>query len=460
MTIHTTPADLNSTRENIAVAPELPPSRKPKKRGLIWVVFLVIVLAVGGYAVWRAGQPNLVATPAGGRGGGGRGRGGFGPTPVIVADAVRKNVPVYLSGLGNVAAFYTVTVKSRVDGQLMAVHFKEGDLVQQGQLLAEIDPRPYEVQKDLAEGTLARDTALLTNSRRDLERYTTLLAQDAIPRQQMDTQTSLVAQYEGNIKQDTANVNSAKLNLIYAKVTAPITGRIGLRLVDPGNIVRAADASGMLVITQLDPISVLFTIPEDSLPKVLKKIRAGAKLKVEAFNRDNSAKLATGHLETIDNTIDQSTGTSKMKAVFDNKDGALFPNQFVNARMEVETLTNQIVVPTVAIQNGQQGTFVYVVRETEGGMATVHLRPVQVLSSDQSGAVIKSGLEEGDRVAVDGSDRVQDGGQVRIRLPGEAEAEAAADAAAMSGRGRGRGRGTKKGGTGGPAGGGRKGAGQ
>ena len=455
MTTHTTTSDLNSPRENIAVAPGHPPSRKPKKRGLIWVVFLIVVLAVGGYAVWRAGQPGLVTTPAGGRGGGGRGRGGFGPTPVIVADAVRKSVPVYLSGLGNVAAFYTVTVKSRVDGQLMAVHFKEGDLVQQGQLLAEIDPRPYEVQRDLAEGTLARDTALLANSHRDLERYTTLLAQDAIPRQQMDTQTSLVAQYEGNIKQDTANVNSAKLNLIYAKVTAPITGRIGLRLVDPGNIVRAADASGMLVITQLDPISVLFTIPEDSLPQVLRKIRAGVKLKVEAFNRDNSVKLATGHLETIDNTIDQSTGTSKMKAVFDNKDGALFPNQFVNVRMEVEILSNQLVVPTVAIQNGQQGTFVYVVRETEGGGATVHLRPVQVLSSDQSGAVIKSGLAEGDRVAVDGSDRVQDGGQVRVRLPGEAEAEAAADAAAMSGRGRGRG--TKKGGTGGPAGGGRKG---
>ena len=460
MTTNTTTSDLHSARENIAVAPGHPPSRKPKKRGLIWVVFLIIVLAVGGYAVWRAGQPGLVTTPAGGRGGGGRGRGGFGPTPVIVADAVKKSVPVYLSGLGNVAAFYTVTVKSRVDGQLMAVHFKEGDLVQQGQLLAEIDPRPYEVQRDLAEGTLARDTALLGNSHRDLERYTTLLAQDAIPRQQLDTQTSLVAQYEGNIKQDTANVNSAKLNLIYAKVTAPITGRIGLRLVDPGNIVRAADANGMLVITQLDPISVLFTIPEDSLPQVLKKIRAGMKLKVEAFNRDNSVKLATGRLETIDNTIDQSTGTSKMKAVFDNKDGALFPNQFVNVRMEVETLPNQIVVPTVAIQNGQQGTFVYVVQET-GGVATVHLRPVQVLSSDQSGAVIKSGLEEGDRVAVDGSDRVQDGGQVRVRLPGEAEAEAAADAAALSGRGRGRGRGTKKGGTGDPAaGGGRKGSGR
>ncbi len=468
MTTHTSPNDLHNPGTTASASGAS--AHKPKKRGLIWVFFLLIVLAVGGYAVWRVGQPGLVATPAGGGGRGpGGGRGGFGPTPVIVETAVKKNVPVYLSGLGNVAAFYTVVVKSRVDGQLMSVNFREGDLVKEGQLLAEIDPRPYEVQRDLAEGTLARDTALLTNARRDMERYTSLLAQDAIPRQQLDTQTSLVAQYEGNIKQDTANVNSAKLNLIYSKVTAPIGGRIGLRLVDPGNIVRAADANGMLVITQLDPISVLFTIPEDSLQQVLKKLRVGAKLPVEAFNRDNSLKLGTGQLVTMDNTIDQSTGTSKMKAVFDNKDGSLFPNQFVNVRLMVDTLANQIVIPTVAVQNGQQGTFVYVVEQAEGGAATVHLRPVQVLSSDQSGAVIKSGLKEGDRVAVDGSDRVTDGGAVRVRRPGEAEAEAAADAAAL-GRGRGRGgRGGSKTGRGGTPGapsapsggaGGRKGAGQ
>jgi multidrug efflux system membrane fusion protein len=451
------PTDVHHIGGHGPVQPPVAPPEKPKKRGLIWAIFFVIILAVGGYAVWRAGQPGLVATPAGGggRGGGRGGRGGaFGPTPVIVADAVRKSVPVYLNGLGNVAAFYTVTVKSRVDGQLMSVNFKEGDLVEQGQILAEIDPRPYAVQRELAEGTLARDKALLDNAQVDFERYTTLLAQDAVPKQQLDTQKALVAQYEGNIKQDTANVDSAKLNLIYAKVTAPITGRVGLRLVDPGNIVHAADTTGMLVITQLDPISVLFTIPEDSLPQVLRKLRAGAHLPVEAFNRDNSQNLQTGTLLTVDNQIDQSTGTSKLKGVFANKDGSLFPNQFVNVRLLVDTLQNQIVIPTVAVQNGQQGTFVYVVDDSAGdGTAVVHMRPVQVLSSDQSGAVIKSGIQEGEKVAVDGADRVTDGGQVRVRRPGEAEAEAAADASALSGRGRGRGgkKGfSKKGGTGGP----------
>jgi multidrug efflux system membrane fusion protein len=438
MITKTTPTDLQ-TPEKRTHREVLPPPVKKKSRGLIWAFAFVIILAVGGFAVWRASQPNLVAPTGqgGGRGGGGRGRGGLGPTPVEVATAVRKPVPVYLNGLGNVAAFYTVTVKSRVDGQLMTVNFNEGDLVQQGQVLAEIDPRPYQVQKDLAEGTLARDNALLTNARLDLERYTTLLAQDAVPKQQLDTQKALVAQYEGNIKTDTANVDNAKLNLTYAQITAPITGRIGLRLMDPGNIVHASDATGMLVITQLDPIAVLFTIPEDTLPQVLQKLRAGMKLQVQAFNRDNSQTLATGQLLTVDNTIDQSTGTSKLKAIFDNKNGALFPNQFVNIRLLVDTMSNQLVIPTVAVQNGQQGTFVYVVDQGTAETATVHLRPVQVLSSDQSGAVIKSGLQDGEQVAVDGADRLQDGVVARVRKAGEAEAEAAADAAAMGRRGRG-----------------------
>jgi multidrug efflux system membrane fusion protein len=262
----------------------------------------------------------------------------------------------------------------------------------------------------------------------------------------MDTQTALVAQYQGTLKTDEANIESAKLNLTYSKITAPISGRVGLRLVDPGNIVHAADATGMLVITQLQPIAVLFTIPEDTLPQVLKKLQQGAKLQVEAFNRDNSQKLATGVLETVDNTIDQSTGTSKMKAIFENKDLALFPNQFVNIRLLVDTMPNQLVIPTVAVQNGQQGTFVYVVDPAgENGTATVHLRTVQVLSSDQSGAVIKSGIEDGEQVAVDGADRLQDGVVARVRTQDEMAREAAADAAAAS-RGRGRGRGGKKGG--------------
>ena len=222
----------------------------------------------------------------------------------------------------------------------------------------------------LAQATLAHDQALLDNAKVDVERYKTLLATDAIPKQQLDTQVALVAQYEATIKQDAANIDNAKLQLMYAKVTAPITGVVGLRLVDPGNIVHATDQTGMVVITQLQPISVLFTIPEDSLPQVTQKLRAGAHLSVDAYNRDNSKKLASGTLMTVDNQIDNTTGTSKLKAVFDNKDNALFPQQFVNMRLLVDTLTNQLVVPNVAVQNGQQGTFVYVVDER----SRVHLK--------------------------------------------------------------------------------------
>src|SRR5579863_7260779 len=350
-----------------------PASRKPKKRGLIWVVFLLIVAGVAGYAVWRAMHPVAVARGAGG-GGGGLGGALLGPVPVVVAKVSRSSIPVYLNGLGNVTAFYTVTVKSRVDGQIMKVDFNEGDLVKEGQILIEIDPRPYQVQLDMAQGTLAHDQALLDNSKIDLDRYKMLLATDAIPKQQLDTQVALVAQYEGNIKQDTANIDNAKLQLTYAKVTAPITGVAGLRQVDPGNIVHAADANGMVVLTQLQPIAVLFTIPEDSLPQVVQKLRAGAHLPTDAYNRDNSKKLASGTLVTLDNQIDSTTGTSKLKAVFPNKDNALFPQQFVNVRLLVDTLTDQLVVPNVAVQNGQQGTFVYVVDDN----SRVHLKPVKV----------------------------------------------------------------------------------
>jgi membrane fusion protein, multidrug efflux system len=429
--------------------PPVKPSTKPKKRGFIWVILFLIVIAVTGYAVWRAGQPGLIpATNQGGQGRGGRGRGGAPGDllPVVTAKATKTAVPVYLDGLGNVTAFYTVTVKSRVDGQLMKVNFEEGDLVKEGQVLAEIDPRPYQVMLEQAEGTFAHDQALLENARVDQKRYETLVAQDAIPTQQLDTQKALVAQYDGNIKQDVANINNAKLQLVYAKVTAPISGTVGLRLVDPGNIVHASDANGMIVITQLQPIAVLFTIPEDNLPEVLKKLHAGTKLTVEAWNRDNSQKLAVGTLLTMDNQIDNTTGTSKLKAIFENKDFELFPNQFVNIRLLVNTLQSQTVVPTVAVQNGQQGTFVYVI----DAQRVAHMRNVQLTSSDQSGADIKSGLEVGEEVAVDGADRLTDGSRVRVRAAGETERQAAADAAAMAARkGRGRRGGQGQGGPGG-----------
>ena len=426
-----------------------PASRKPKKRGLIWVVFLLIVAGVAGYAVWRAMHPVAVARGAGG-GGGGRGGALLGPVPVVVAKVSRSSIPVYLNGLGNVTAFYTVTVKSRVDGQIMKVDFNEGDLVHEGQVLIEIDPRPYLVQLELAEGTLARDQAMLNNARLDLQRYQTLLAQDAIPKQQLDTQTALVAQYEGNIKQDNANIDSAKLNLTYAKVVAPITGVVGLRQVDPGNIVHASDTNGMIVITQLQPIAVLFTIPEDSLPQVTQKLRAGAHLPVDAYNRDNSKKLASGMLVTLDNQIDSTTGTSKLKAVFQNTDNALFPQQFVNIRLLVETLGNQEVVPNVAVQNGQQGSFVYVVDDD----SRVHLKTVQVGITTETSSQILSGITDGDRVVVDGTDRLIEGARVRVRKAGELDNPPGFDPTAGGG-GRG---GGKRGGKG-KKGGGKKGQG-
>ena len=439
-----TPSD---ERRTAAPAPPGRPTGKPKKRAFIWVFFLLIIGGVTGYAVWRASKPGLVPqTNQGGGGRFGRGRGGpaTGPLPVVVAKARSGSVPIYLNGLGSVQAFFTVTVKSRVDGQLMKVNFKEGDFVKEGQVLCEIDPRPFEVMLEQAEGALAHDEALLENAKVDLTRYETLLAQDAIPKQQRDTEKALVAQYTGSIKQDQANIHNAKLQLLYSKVVAPITGRVGIRLVDPGNIVHASDANGMIVITQVQPISVLFTIPEDNLPSVVQKLRAGAHLPVDAYNRDNSKKLASGTLLTVDNQIDSTTGTSKLKATFENKNFELFPQQFVNVNLLVETLRNQVLVPTVAVQNGQQGTFVYVIDENHAA----HLRPVQVLTSDQTGADIKSGLQVGEMVAVDGADRLQDGAQVRVRQAGELEKQAAADAAALANRRRG-GRG---GGGGGPNG--------
>jgi membrane fusion protein, multidrug efflux system len=368
MTTNTTTTDLKIAPEEHVPKPGVsyphatpPGGPKPRKRGFVWVLLLLIVAAVAGYAVWRAGQPGLVPLSPNTGGRRARGAGAFGPIPVVIAKAKSTSVPVYLTGLGNVSAFYTVTVKSRVDGQLMSVDFQEGDYVKKDQVLAQIDPRPYQVQLEQAEGALARDQAMVANARLDLERYTTLLAQDAIPKQQLDTQKATVGQGEGNIKTDVANIDNAKLQLTYSRIIAPISGRIGLRLVDPGNIVHASDATGLLVITQLQPISVLFTIPEDSLPQVMAKLRAGARLTVEAFNRDNSNRLATGYLLTADNQIDQSTGTSKMKAVFGNENNALFPNQFVNIRLLVDSKRGQIVIPSVAIQHGQQGPFFFLV---------------------------------------------------------------------------------------------------
>lgn len=443
MTTNTTPTDLKDFPEVRHIgSPEhpgsKPPSDKPKKRGIIWVLFLLIIAGVTGYAVWRAGQKGTFAQPnqnqgrnrgRGNRGGGGGG-GGLGPIPVVTAKVKRTDVPVYQNGLGNVVAFYTVSVNSRVTGQLMKIFFNEGDLVKEGQTLIQIDPRPYQVALEQAQGQLAHDTALLEDSKLDLERYKKLLEQDAIPSQQLDTQKYLVDQYGGTIKQDQANVDNAKLNLVYCNITAPITGVVGLRQVDPGNIVQANSAQGMIIITQLQPIQVQFTIPEDNLPAVLKKARAGIHLPVEAWNRDNSVKLATGQFMTVDNQIDATTGRAKLKAVFDNKDNSLYPQQFVNIQLKVDTLNHVLTVPPVAVQNGQQGTFVYVVDPQTN---KVHLKTVKIGQQTQDVWEILSGISEGDQVVIDGADRLDEGTEVRIRAAGELE-----KLNAPSGRGRGR----------------------
>ena len=335
--------------------------------------------------------------------------------PVVVADAQTADFPVYLSGLGTVTPLATVTVRSRVDGELISVAFKEGQLVKQNQLLAEIDPRPFQVKLTQAEGQLAKDQANLVSVKLDYARFKNLLADGLIPQSQYDAQASLVAQVEASIKTDEGLVAGARLNLTYTKITAPISGRAGLRQVDPGNMVHAADSGGIVVLTELDPIAVLFTLPEDSLQSVLKKIGGGATLAVEAWDRDLKAKLEDGKLLTVDNQIDPTTGTVRLKAVFDNHQGALFPNQFVNVRLLIDTLRHVVVVPSAAIQRTTQGAVVYVA-SADG---TVAMRPVQIPQQSGDRAVIAKGVEAGEQVVTDGVDKLQNGSKVTTQKAGE-----------------------------------------
>jgi len=335
---------------------------------------------------------------------------GSGPVTVAVAAAKRDEMPVTLNGLGTVTPLATVTVKTQIAGQLTQVAFTEGQMVKKGDFLAQIDPRPYQALLEQYQGQLLRDQALLKNAEVDLERYKTLVAEDSIARQQLDTQSFLVQQDRGVVESDKATVNNARLNIAYCHIVSPITGRVGLRQVDQGNYVQTSDANGLVVITQMQPITVVFTIPEDQIPAFMKRYHAGAVLPVSAFDRSASVKLADGKVLTVDNEIDTATGTVKVKAVFDNQDESLYPNQFVNIKVNLDSVGNVVTIPASALLRGAPGTFVYVVKDDN----TVAVRVVKTGPSSPDKVAILEGLAEGERVVVDGSDKLRDGASVLI----------------------------------------------
>src|SRR6266446_6865157 len=390
-------------------------SQRPRRSRLRPFLWLLLIVAIIGGGVWYFPRPETPPKDAG------RGRAG-GPVPVGVAPVQKGDMPVMLSQLGTVTPLATVTVKTQINGYLTEVAFREGQMVKKGDVLAQIDPRPYQVALEQAGATLAKDQALLKNAQLDLERYNTLVAQNSIARQTRDTQVSLVAQYQATVKSDQAQIDVQKLNLTYCHIVSPVTGRVGLRLVDPGNYVQTSDPNGIVVVTQLQPISVIFTLAEDNLPAVMKRVRAGASLAVSAFDRTETTELGTGTLDTVDNQIDTNTGTVKLRAMFDNREETLFPNQFVNVRLLVDTMRDTDIVPVSAIQRGAPGTFVYLVSPDK----TVTVAKVKPGPSDGQRIAISSGLQPGESVVVDGADKLRDGAKVTV-APSKPDGAAPAD---------------------------------
>lgn len=380
-----------------------PPRQKGMSRAWIWIPILLVLLGAGGYFVYT--RIHSFAEAGGGQGGKGRDMKGR-VTPVVAATARKGDMNIYLNGLGTVTPLNTVTVRSRVDGQLMKVYFVEGQTVKEGEPLFEIDPRPYQVQKEQAEGQMAKDQAQLKNAKADLQRYE--IAKEAVSQQQLDTAAANVSQFEGAVKIDQAAIDSAKLNITYCKINAPLTGQIGLKAVDQGNIVHASDPNGLAVITQKKPIAVLFSLSEDRIPEVIRQMNAGKKLAVDAFDRSFTTKLGTGTLLAIDSQIDPTSASVRFKAVFPNEDGVLFPNQFVNARLLVDVIKDTIIVPSAAVQRSPTETFVYVIKQD----STVEMRGVEIGHSEGDETSIISGLAAGEKVVTDGVDKLQPGSKV------------------------------------------------
>ncbi len=386
--------------------PVSPPSRWSRRRIVGLGLLLIAVAAIA----WVVLRPAAKQGGPGGRAGGRPPMAANLPVPVRIATAAQQDIDIFLRSLGTVTAYNTVIVRSRVSGELVDVAFQEGQQVKAGDLLAQVDPRAFQVALDQARGTQMQNLAQLENARRDLQRYQALFKQDSIARQQVDTQAALVRQYEGTVKSDQANVDNAKLQLDYARITAPISGRLGLRQVDRGNLVSSSDTNGLVVITQTQPISVVFTLPETQLPEVRAELAAGKTLAVDAYDRADTRRIATGKLETLDNQIDVTTGTLKLKARFDNADDALFPNQFVNVRLHVLTRKDVTAIPTAAVQQGSAGAFVFLVQDDN----TIAVRQVKLGAINSGMVAVNEGLKPGDRVVTEGTDRLRAGAKVEI----------------------------------------------